>query len=55
MFPRESPTSSTFIPVIEQINCKLKVKMEVYAFALSMFSKNLLAGNQLVFEDLNVI
>ena len=43
------------MPVIDRINCKLEGKTEAYAFAPSMFSESLLAGNQSVFEDLNVI
>lgn len=54
-FPRECLSSSISMPVINQINCKLKGKTKAYVFVPSMFSKSLLAGNQLVFKDLNII
>lgn len=55
-FPSESLSYSfVFMPVIDCIQCKTEKKTEAYAFASSMFSKSSLAGNQLVFEDLNVI
>ena len=43
------------MPVIDCIQCKTKRKTEAYTFASSMFSESSLAGNQSVFEDLNVI
>lgn len=55
MFPGESLTSYTSIPVINRINCKLEEKIEAHAFTPLMYSESLLAGNQLSFEDLNII
>lgn len=56
VFPSES-LSYGFVsmPVIDCIQCKTEKKTEAYAFASSMFSESSLAGNQSVFEDLNVI
>lgn len=54
-FPRESLTSSTSMPIINQINCKLAGKIETYIFALSILAESLLIDNQWVFQDLNVI
>ena len=54
-FPGESLSSSAPMPIIDRIRCELEGKTEAYAFASSMFSESSLAGNQSVFEDLNVI
>lgn len=46
---------SVYIPIIDQIKCQREEKMEAYAFAPSIFHKSLIAGNQLVFENLNIV
>lgn len=43
------------MPKINVIDCNTKEKTETYAFVPSIFSENSLAGNQSVFENLNVI
>lgn len=41
--------------IINWIIYKLERKIEAYAFAALIFSKNLLAGNQSVFKNFNII
>lgn len=55
MFLEKSLSSSTSIPVIDWIKCKLDEKTEAYTFVSSIFSESLLTDNQSVFKDLNVI
>ena len=47
--------SSVCMPTIDWIKCQREGKTETYAFAPSMFNESSLAGNQSVFEDLNVV
>lgn len=47
--------SSVFMYTIDCIKCQREKKTEKYAFASSMFNKNSLKGNQLIFKDLNVV
>ena len=54
-FLGECLSSSLCMFVNNWINCKLEKKMETYTFVLSMLSKSLLASNQSVFKDLNII
>lgn len=51
----ESLTSSVSIPIIDRINYKLEGKIEAHTITPSMFSESLFAGNQSIFEDLNII
>lgn len=43
------------MPIIDQINCKPEGKTEAYNFVPSMLGESLLARNQSVFEDLDII
>ena len=43
------------MPTIDRIKCQREKKTEAYAFAPFMFNECSLAGNQLVFEDLNEV
>lgn len=54
-FSRKSLTSSVYISVIDLKNCKLEGKIELYTFTPSIYNKNLLIGNQSVFQNLNII
>lgn len=47
--------SSVCMPTIDYIKWHREEKMKTYAFALSIFNKSSLVGNQLVFKDLNVV
>lgn len=56
MFPLESSFYTfAFMPIINCIKYKAEGKTRAYAFAFLIFSKSSFAGNQLVFEDLNVV
>lgn len=46
---------SVCMPTIDWIKCQRERKTEAYAFVSSMFNESSLAGNQLVFEDLNIV
>lgn len=46
---------SVCIPTIDKIKCQREEKTEAYAFVSSMFNESSLAGNQLIFKDLNII
>lgn len=41
--------------IINFINFNSECCTEAYIFALSMFSKNFIAGNMSIFEDFNII
>lgn len=47
--------SSVCMPTIDHIKCQKEEKAKAYTFTLFMFNKSLIAKNQSVFKDLNVV